>query len=246
MNANRTDIRALIGTACFVVVSTLYATVHISSNDWFGSADSIFALIWSLFASPGLYVVLRAFDRRMDTWSVSKAYGVATLSGILFGTGWTLIAAVLTGGWLGVPNYPVLLSWLSGALASFALCAAMRRPSTWPLALFTAAFPILVLVIGLQGAFEQPPDILVELRTDATEEEVVALWSHIRPIEETMTVYRFDTATTYAIGVSFYPGTSVDRRAEIIAEIRASGLVARVSEVDALEPGTVRGRVRTR
>jgi hypothetical protein len=149
---------------------------------------------------------------------------------------------LLFDGWLANVPYPVVLIWLAGGLAAFAVCILWRRPASWVWATLVIVAPVLVSYGILRAASVQPPDILVELVPGATQDDLDQVWAAVRANEGTGAIYRWDSDRGPGVGVSFHPGTSLKRRAEIIARIRGLAKVAQVGDVETTPPGQAKGQ----
>jgi hypothetical protein len=237
-----TRLPALIGTFAFPAVSCLFAAGWRALQPDFRSDDLWFALIWSSLPCPVIYFVLRVFDRRTALMGATRAYSVALLGGMLAGGAWLLCMLLLFDGWLANVPYPVVLIWLAGGLAAFAVCSLWRRPASWLFAILVIVAPVLVSYGLLRAASVQPPDILVQVVSGATQADMDQVWAAVRANEGTAAIYRWDSDRGPGVGVSFHPGTTLKRRAEIIARIRGLPKVAQVLDAETTAPGQAKGQ----
>jgi hypothetical protein len=149
---------------------------------------------------------------------------------------------LLFDGWLANVPYPVVLIWLAGGLAAFAICGVWRRPASWYWAIPVVVAPVLVSYGILRAASVQPPDILVEFVSGASPGDMDRIWAAIRANEGTAAIYRWDSERGPGVGVSFHPGTTLKRRAEIIARIRGLETVAQVTDAETTPAGQAKGQ----
>jgi len=233
---------ALTGTVAFPAVSCLFAAAWGALQPDFTADDLWFALIWSSLPCPAIYFVLRVFDRRTALMGATGAYSIALVGGMLVGGAWLLCMLLLFDGWLANVPYPVVLIWLAGGLAAFAVCSLWRRPASWVFAILLIVAPVLVSYGLLRAASVQPPDILVEVESGATQTDMDQVWAAVRAHEGTAAIYRWDSDRGPGVGVSFHPGTSMTRRAEIIARIRGLAKVAQVRDAETTAPGQAKGQ----
>ena len=235
---------ALVGVVAFVAVSWLAATAYVARNDWFGSGDLSAFAFWSCLLAIPAYPALRVFDRWSVNWTAALAYSAAVVLGLAAGALATVVVAAILGGWIGAFSFPVFLCWLAGTLSSFAAVVLLRRPATWAAVLPTVVLPLVGTYFALQIAFAQPPDLLLHVEPAATSEQIETIWSEVlgtphpsgrghSSIEGVQVVSRADSETEARIRVGFVPGTSEERRAEVVQRVLESPLVARVSDVEA-------------
>jgi len=237
-----TRLPVLAGTLAFPIVSCVFAGTYGALRPGFRADDLWFALFWSALPCPGIYFVLRIFDRRTAAVGAPRAYSVAALAGILTGAAWVLCMVLVFDGWLANVPYPVILIWLAGSMAAFAVCSVCRRPASWWAAVLVVVVPVFIAYGVLRAASVQPPDIVVELASDATQADMDKVWDAIRANEGTAALYRWDSDRCPRVGVSFHPGTSLKRRAEIVASIRAVPLVTQVTDAEVTPPGQAKGQ----
>ena len=104
------------------------------------------------------------------------------------------------------------------------------------------AAPLVVSYGVLRAASVQPPDIIVELVPGATQDDLDKVWAAVRANKGTGAIYRWDSDRGPGVGVSFHPGTSLKRRAEIITQIRGLAKVAQVADAETTPPGQAKGQ----
>jgi hypothetical protein len=237
---NRTA--AVVGTIVFPAVAWLSAAGYVAVHNWFGVNDLYGFAFWSFVLALPAYPVLRIFDAKSGSWSAWWAYLAAIALGVLAGVASTVVVATILGGWIGAFSFPVFLCWLAGSLASFISCALVRRPRTWFAVLPAAVAPILLTIGLLRIIYAKPADLLIHVVPSATRQQVETIWSEVVgtpspsgtghwTLPGIQTVSRADGEGEVRLRVGFVPGTSEERRAEIVARVLASPLVARTSDV---------------
>jgi len=253
MVRNPSRVAALIGTVVFSAVAWLLAAAYVASHDWFDAGDLSSFAFWSILVALPAYPLLRLYDRHARGWGAAAAFAVAAVVGVLAGVVWTLVVATILGGWIGAFGFPVFLCWLGGSLAGFIACALARRPRAWPTALFAVAVPFFGVIAVLRIVFAQPADLLVHVAPGTTPEQVQTIWTEVlgtpsptgighAQIEGVQAVSRYDGDSEVRLRVSFFPGTSQARRAEVVERVLASPLVARTSDLEASAGNEFRDR----
>lgn len=239
---------ALLGAVAFGAVSWGLAAAHVAAHGGLGAGDLSGFAFWSLLLALPAYAVLRVFDRRSATWLPGPTYLAAAALGTLAGVASTVVVALVLGGWIGAFSFPVFLCWLVGSLVAFVTVALLQRPTSWPFALPAVALPIVGVVGVLHVVLAQPPDLLIHVKTGTSPQQIETIWTEVlgtpapsgrghSHIEGIGAVSRFDSDAEVRIRVSFQPGTSAERRAEVVQRALESPFVARTSD---LEPSSGR------
>jgi hypothetical protein len=234
---------ALLGAVAFAVVSWSLAAAYVAAHRGFGSGDLPGFAFWSVLLALPAYAVLRVFDRRSTAWRPAPTYLAAAALGTLAGVASTLLVALILGGWIGAFSFPVFLCWLAGSLVAFVAVTLLRRPTSWLFALPAVALPIVGVVVILRIVLAQPPDLLIHIKPETSAQQIETIWTDVlgtphpsgrghSHIEGVGAVSRFDSDTEARIRVSFQPGTSSERRAEVVQRVLASPLVARTSDLE--------------
>lgn len=230
----------LIGSLVFPVIALSVAVGYVAFNDWFGANDVYPFAYWSLVMSLPAFPVVYLFDRWTRAWSAILAFIAAIAFGTVAGLASTVVVAVILGPWINAFSFPVFYCWLTGALACLTTCVVLRRPRMWPGLLPAVAGPVLA-VIGLFAVlYAQPDDLVIHIESTANREQVESIYSEVLSVshpsgrhtlrEGIRGTARTDTNSERSITVSFWPGTSEDRRAEIKARVRASPFVSQTSD----------------
>ncbi|HEX6965341.1 MAG TPA: hypothetical protein VF166_06050 [Gemmatimonadaceae bacterium] len=231
------------------------AALYLADNAWFGAGDLWAMLFWSVPFGVLLAIVIGPLSRRLAAAATLWRYGaLVPLAGVL-GYLWTVIVALVLGGWIGAFSFPVLFCWVAGGLLGGVVAAWSGRPRSWPAALVLGA--TIALALGQLNAHARAPQprMRVIVTPGATAAEVQRVWTEVlgRPTgpsgaHDLLPGISSVSASGYegesaVLTVSFWKSTSKRQRDSLVALIRRSPLVARVDSVTPEDTSGVRPSV---
>jgi hypothetical protein len=208
------------------VVSWAVALVDVARDYWFGAGDLRPFAFWCLLAAAFAYPAMRSLQRYAARVRNVVLVSVASLAGLAFGVAWTFLVALILGGWIGAFGFPVLLCWIVGSVVGFLGSAVAIRPRVW---LGAASFAVAVPVAAagaLAWLSQAPADAIVYFKPGTTHEQVAHVWNEVlatptergtEHLDGVQSMAAAGDATRQGIRLSFRPGTSEERKAEILS-----------------------------
>lgn len=232
---------ALAAAIVCLVTSLLSAAAFVAANNWIGVGDLSAMIAWSLPLAGLIYVAFSQLVVRLSRMHTAWLYVTLTLVGAAAGIVWTIVAALLLGGWIAAFSFPVLFCWVSSGLASGIACVWMQRPRSWPLA--TVVIVSVAVALLQLGKFALAPEPVVDVvlapgTTQADEErfwmDVIGQRTGRTPTEHTLLdgisaagISAYEAGRP-VITVRFNKRLSRKRRDSLIARIQRAPIVARV------------------
>lgn len=237
---------ALLGIVSFNAVALGSAAAYLAAHNWFGAGDLVGFIVWSLLLTLLAYPVLRVFDRWTRNRRSISAYFAAGASGLLVGFVTTQAISLVLGDWIRAFSFPVGLCLVAGSLSAFVASTLVRRPRSWPLALAAVAVPLVSVIATTEFFSARPADLLIRFKPGITSEQIETVFSEVLGVpgpdgrshvllDGIQTASRADRDGQVRIRVGFHPGTTVERRGEIVRRILECPFVTRTSDVGASE-----------
>jgi hypothetical protein len=228
------------------------AVAYLATNHWFGSGDLPAMAIWSLPLAAMVAVLTGGLTRASVAAQAWLRYPLLVALGAVLGFLWTVIAAILLGGWIGAFSFPVLFCWVAAGVTGGITAAWLRQPRGWPVA--TVLMVAVMLSVARLNAYARAPEprIRVVVKAGATEAEVQRVWTDVlgrrtgrgdehKMLDGLSSVAASGTEGNSAVlTVSFRKGTSKKERDRLSALIRQSPLVQRIDSVPASDSSGVR------
>jgi hypothetical protein len=213
-------------TLLLAAVSWAVALVDVARDYWFGAADLRPFAFWCLLAAAFAHPAMRSLQRRTARARNLVLVSVASLAGLAFGVAWTYLVALILGGWIGAFGFPVLLCWIVGSVVGFLGSAVAIRPRVW-LGAAASAVALPIAAAGILAWLSQaPPDAIVYFKPGTTHEQVTHVWNEVvatptargtTHLEGVQSMAAAGDATREGIRLSFRPGTSEERKTEILS-----------------------------
>lgn len=244
--------RAIVAAFVAYVTASGSAVAYLATNEWFGAGDLAAMAVYTAPLAALIFLFVRAswFQDRLTT--VAR-YVVAVAAGLLLGMAWTVIVAILLGGWILAFSFPVAVCWLFGGVCGAVAGAGLANPRTWSAAASLLVLASLGVTYQFHYAQSPPPGIVVYLQSSATHEDVQRVWTEVLGFPTGLGHQLKDgisgvAAAGYSgdqrmLSVTFWKSTRRIRRDQLISEIRQSPLVERVEAWNGSEPPDVRSSV---
>ncbi len=208
------------------VVSWVVALVAVARHSWFSAGDLHPFAFWCLLAAAFAYPAMRTLQRGTAGAGNLTLLSAASVAGLSFGVVWTFLVALVMGGWIGAFGFPVLLCWIVGSVVGFLGSAVAIRPRVW-LGAGALAVGVPIAVAGVLAWLSiTPPDAVVYFKSGTTHEQVSRVWTEVlgiptergtKLLDGVQSMAAAGDATRRGIRLSFRPGTSEERRAEILS-----------------------------
>ncbi|MFL5486956.1 MAG: hypothetical protein ACJ8AJ_00585 [Gemmatimonadaceae bacterium] len=242
---------AAIGALIGLLGSLAAAVEFLATNNWFGAGDLSALVTWSLPLAAITYFSISAAARRVATRPVALQYTVLVVVGAVVGLAWTVIAALVLGGWIFAFSFPVLFCWLGGGLLSGISAALVLNRRSWPVAGILTIVVAGAVVRVNAYAQEPEPHVRVVLARGTTDADQERFWHEVigypgrRPGEFALLDGISGAGISdYEAGrpvftVTFRKGIGRERRDSLIARIARSTIVSRVERLDS-SPNRVR------
>jgi hypothetical protein len=229
------------GGLTFVTVALLTAIANVLWNRGLGAGDLLAFGLWSIVGAVALTPILllaRLVGRR---WGTVTIIAFASVAAVLYVTFWFYTVRLFLGPMMLAFSFPIFAAWLGGALVSIVGCAQGLGTRTVP-----AAVALWISALAIMAAFgrtsAEPPHLLVELRPDATPEQVDEVWKLLAtPPTDTPDDYnpegvrnvsRVDGNGRPRLRVTFYRGGDSTSREKLIKRVASSPFVARVQKIE--------------
>ncbi|MBD0339225.1 MAG: hypothetical protein ICV67_08070 [Thermoleophilia bacterium] len=169
---------ALLAFAATISASLLAAIVLTVITGWGGDDLGAF-FFWSVPFGFFLGIVAGVAGRRLTHPRLAAT--VASALGALAGLLWTVVVALLLGGYFFAFGFPVLLAWMAGGAAGLAAGAGLESPRALRVARI-GAYGILGLVLVLLALtpvialiLEDEPDLVAHVRAGTPEPQTTDL-----------------------------------------------------------------------
>ena len=223
-----------------VIAAVGYATTYVALHDWFGRGDLIAMMTWSLPLAFGVAVLMTALSARIARTSAALTFVLFAASGAILGVLWTVLVALVLGGWIAAFSFPVLWCWVAGGFLGGIAAAWRTHPRSWAVAGVLMLLGSIALVRLNNYASEPERAIRVVIKADANAEEVDGVWMDVlgrrtgRGAEHALLPSLSSVGAAPREGRSsvliaeFWSGTSQRMRDSIIAQITRSPLILRV------------------
>ncbi len=233
--------------AAAFITALLAALIFLATHDWFGAGDLSAFAFWSVLLLLPLHFLFRGFIKLSVRWSALAQYIVASCVGLLVGFMWTMGVAAFLGPMFFAFSFPVGFCWLLGTLSGFLALVATHRRRTWPVAAALTLIIGVTLYASLVGIFQsspalkRPPNFVIVIRDDATNQQVNQIWEEgiATPTGKGSALLDGISGAwsrTYqgheAILLTFAPGTSDSQREYIRSRVLQMSTVVEVIEVE--------------
>jgi hypothetical protein len=257
MNRGKKAVSAALGSALFFAGSVVAALTYCWLHNWFGVGDLPAFMFWTAPAAGVTFVLLLLLHRASSRLPSSLLLGLAAAGSLLLGYAWTSTVAAVLGPWIGAFSFPVLYCWTVGFLLAVTMSISVWRKGVLPAAVLTTVALASGLFMTLQWLSTPPPDLIVQLKTGATQDEVNEVWNSVLshphssgvgtwPLDGIQSLSRADTIDGPGIRVGFRARLSRTRRNEIRAIVLGCSIVREVTEIPAVGPGQVRANAKLR
>ena len=224
----------------FLATSLGTALVFLALNNWSGAGDMPAFIFWSLPPSAAVFLMFRKLKPHLRDTAAFWRYALLSILGGTLGFGWTVIAALLLGGWIAAFSVPVLLCWIAGG-AFAGIAAAWHSDSrSWPVALLSSVLIVAMLFAEGKSMLEPAPHMRVVLRPETTHADIDRFWNEVvgdpgrTPTEHSMIegvsgvgIVDYEDGRP-VFDVRIRKGVSRERRDSIVARIRGASFVARL------------------
>ena len=215
------------------------AAAIVATNGGFGAGDLPEFAFWSLPPALLLHPLVARLATVSARWHAAVAFLAAGGVAAVLALAWTQIVGLALGPYILAFSFPVALCWLAGSAVGLAVDLVRHRPQLGQFSPLVLVVPA-VLLLTLRP--ERPPDLLIEPSSLASQQDVNTLLGPLLNAPPTAdfstynpvgirTVSRADTEADTRIRVTFHVTSDRKLRREYIARIRASPLVASVTEV---------------
>ena len=236
-------LRCAIVALATIITAVGSAAIYVALHDGFGRGDLAAMTTWTLPLAFAVSVVMRTLSSRFPNARKMLAYAMFVSAGAILGFLWTVVAALLLGGWIAAFSFPVLLCWVGGGFAGGVTAALLIHPRSWLAAGLLVALCTIVLV--RINIYESAPEsaIRIVMKQNANEEEVDSMFTDVLgtrtgraghpdehsllPSLSTVSVTGRERANPM-IFAQFWRHTSLSTRDSVIARILRSPLVIRV------------------
>ncbi len=239
MTTEQRRLQLVVGVTT-VITAVGYATSYVALHDWFGRGDLIAMMAWSLPLAFGVAVLMTALSARIPRASAALTFVLFAASGALLGVLWTVLVALVLGGWIVAFSFPVLWCWVTAGFLGGLAAAWRMHPRSWAVAGVLIVLGSIALVRLNNTASEPERAIRVVIKADANAEEVDSVWMDVLGRRTGRGAEHSLLPTLSSVGggpkegrspvliAEFWSGTSQHVRDSVIAHITRSPLILRV------------------
>jgi hypothetical protein len=218
------------------------AAAIVASNGGFGAGDLPEFAFWSLPPALLLHPLVARLDSVSARWHAGLVFLAGGAVAAVLALAWAQLVALALGPYIMAFSFPVVLCWLAGSTIGLAVGLVRHRPQAGQLSPLVLVVPAVLLFTLVIARPQRPPDLLIEPSSLASQQDVATLLGPLLNAPPTpdlstynpvgiRTVSRADTEAGPRIRVTFHATSDRELRREYIARIRASPLVASVTEV---------------
>jgi hypothetical protein len=170
---------ALLGAVVLVVTSLASAVFFIALDDWFGVEDVSAFIFWSLPLAGLVYLSFRKLPARLTSAAPLLRYPALAIIGGIAGIGWTIVVALLLGGWIGAFSIPVFICWVAGGLVAGIAAVWHSDRRSWHAAVVSLILIVAALLPAGEYILEPEPHVRVVLGPQTTHADEETFWREV-------------------------------------------------------------------